>query len=89
MNRLSSKDRDDDGYNAVKILLIVGIVVGAGLIAWVKYVPFFISKSRFGVIEVFVGPKHLSDLKESIKINRILGFNNYWSLNYEINLAQI
>ena len=67
---------DSNGYLLVIILDTDGIVIGEELIACVKQTPFLITRSKFGVIDVLFGPKHLSALNESIKKKIMLGFIN-------------
>jgi hypothetical protein len=60
----------------VKILLNATAVAAAELIVFGNAVPFLIKKSILGVIELKFFPIHLSDLRESITISKILGLDN-------------
>ena len=76
---------DSEGYSPVKILESEGVVIGDGLIACLKNTPFFISESKFGVKDFLLAPRHLSCLKESIIMNKILGLFN---LHIQIHVFQ-
>jgi len=65
-----------NGGNPVKILLNATAVAAAELIVFGNAVPFLIKKSILGVIELKFSPIHLSDLRESITISKILGLDN-------------
>ena len=60
----------------MKILLIATAVAAAELIVFGNAVPFLIKKSILGVIELKFLLIHLSDLRESITISKILGLDN-------------
>jgi len=60
----------------VKILLNATAVAAAELIVFGNAVPFLIKKSILGVIELKFLLIHLSDLRESITISKILGLDN-------------
>jgi hypothetical protein len=65
-----------NGGNPVKILLNATAVAAAELIVFGNAVPFLIKKSILGVIELKFLLIHLSDLRESITISKILGLDN-------------
>ena len=65
-----------NGNNPVKILLSATAVAAAELIVFGNDVPFLIKKSILGVIELKFLLIHLSDLRESITISKILGLDN-------------
>ena len=65
-----------NGNNPVKILLNATGETAAGLIVCGNTVPFLIKKSILGVIELKFLLIHLSDLRESITISKILGLDN-------------
>ncbi len=60
----------------MKILLNATAVAAAELIVFGNAVPFLIKKSILGVIELKFLLIHLSDLRESITISKILGLDN-------------
>ena len=60
----------------MKILLNATAVAAAELIVFGNTVPFLIKKSILGVIELKFLLIHLSDLRESITISKILGLDN-------------
>ena len=60
----------------MKILLNAIAVAAAELIVFGNAVPFLIKKSILGVIELKFLLIHLSDLRESITISKILGLDN-------------
>ena len=69
----------------MKILESEGVVIGDGVIACLKNTPFFISESKFGVKDFLLAPRHLSCLKESIIMNKILGL---FILHIQIHVFQ-
>ena len=60
----------------MKILLIATDVAAVELIVFGNTVPFLTKKSILGLIELKFLPIHLSDLRESITISKILGLVN-------------